>query len=329
LRDYAGVATFNMSPLIQDRQSVFDAFKPGLQNPFKTDNIIIDLTDPTTLDEYLDLRKICRVQNGKWVPRYHPDAPRFIHCDTGVTGDAFGFGVSHLAGMRRIVRKNVLDGTEMALVSPYAQVDMLAAIRPLPGGEIDLEKIQGFILYLKQFFVIGGVSYDGYQSTSALQSLRKLGMDATVISVDKTDDQYLHLRSFFSERRIAMYHYNIVENELLDLQRNSKTRKVDHPAKSTAGGVGTKDVADGLCGSIWNASTSPVSLLVARNVEFTDETVSAFSTPPVDTKQPEAVLAQPKVTTLPTVPSTVPAAPRQAVRKVTGISAWEDLRKNI
>ncbi len=39
---------------------------------------------------------------------------------------------------------------------------------------------------------------------------------------------------------------------MLDLQRDMKAKKVDHPVKSTKGGPGRKDVSDGLAGAFYD-----------------------------------------------------------------------------
>jgi hypothetical protein len=96
------------------------------------------------------------------------------------------------------------------------------------------------------------VTFDGFQSRDSVQILRKQRVEAGLTSVDRSDEPYMSLKNALYERRIAMYSYDPFIEEMLDLQRDLQRRKVDHPAKSSKGGKGRKDVSDAVCGSFWN-----------------------------------------------------------------------------
>lgn len=59
---------------------------------------------------------------------------------------------------------------------------------------------------------------------------------------------YQYLKSTIYEKRIDIFEMNLLRGELIDLERNINTGKVDHPVG------GSKDTADALCGSVYNAS---------------------------------------------------------------------------
>ena len=93
----------------------------------------------------------------------------------------------------------------------------------------------------------GRVSYDWFASQESLQVLEESGFSAGHRSVDKDDSAYLSLVNLFFEGRLELYKYEPFEKELFDLIHDRKRRKVDHPASNS------KDVSDGLAGSVANA----------------------------------------------------------------------------
>ena len=75
-----------------------------------------------------------------------------------------------------------------------------------------------------------------------------------MISVDKLQDKvcipYLYLKNTIYEERLEMYDTVLLTEELLGLERNNNSGKVDH----SPSGINSKDIADALCGSLYNAS---------------------------------------------------------------------------
>ena len=269
LRDVAGVATFNVSPLIRDRQSVFDAKSEGLPNPFTTDIISISTERSDYIEDYMALDRVCDVVNGKWRPRLNPSAPRAIHLDLSLRGDCAGFAMGHVSGLVK-EEKPRIDGTLSEMIMPVVLMDFQFRLIPPLSGEIDLSKIRAFIFYLQKFYNIIRVTADGFQSADLIQILNKVQMQrlkgnpqnrpsnvgqfAGLLSVDRSAEPYLSLRSALFDRRIRYYPYTVLETELLDLQYDINTNKVDHPERSSDGsGKGSKDVADAVCGVNWHA----------------------------------------------------------------------------
>lgn len=258
LRDIAGVATYNLSPLIRDRESVQDAVKDWLKSPFTTDKVTANLNDNTQLSSFFSREKVCRVENSQWVPRLNPGAPRCIHVDLSLRRDCAGIAMSHLGGMRRVKRLTVVGddaGSESDVTAPYVFVDFMLRIVPPVGSEIDLSKIRGFIVFLSKLYNVVSITFDGFQSADSRQLLVKQGLPATLLSVDRNDLPYLTLRNALFERRLAYYNYQPAINELLDLTHDTDRAKVDHPEKASDDGPGRKDVADALCGSVHGALT--------------------------------------------------------------------------
>jgi len=254
LRDIAGVATFNVSPLIRDRQSIYDAVRDTMTHPFTKEWVMLDYQDDIRLDEFFMVGSMCKVQESSWVPKLNPNHNRFIHVDGAATGDCAAIAMAHVSGMVKRKRSKP-DGTISIMEYPFVIVDFLLRILPPPSSEIDLAKIRSFILYLSKLFPIARVTFDGWQSLDSKQMLVKSGMDAKIQSLDQNDGPYLTLRNAHFERRIAMYDYKWYTREMLDLERNIGKKKVDHPTKSSFGGKGSKDVSDAVCGAVYLCMT--------------------------------------------------------------------------
>jgi hypothetical protein len=130
------------------------------------------------------------------------------------------------------------------------------SIKAPKGRQISFEKNRNFIYWLKeQGFNIKGITSDTYQSYDTGQTLKSRGFPYEILSVDRVDTDriskpYQYLKSTIYEKRIELYDSKNLIDEIIDLERNINTGKVDHPDG------GKKDVADALCGSVYNASKS-------------------------------------------------------------------------
>jgi hypothetical protein len=254
LRDIAGVATFNVSPLIRDRQSIFDAIRDNMTHPFTKKMVMLDYQDDVTLDEYFVTSSMCHIVESRWVPRINPTHTRFVHGDLSLSGDCAGLAMAHVSGMVKRQRPKP-DGTVSIFESPFIVVDFMLQIVPPPGSEIDLAKIRSFILYLSKLFPVALATFDGFQSAAIMQALNKSGLQSKLQSIDKKDVPYLTLRNAHFERRIATYHYDPYIEEVLYLERDIVKQKVDHPPKRPDGGKGSKDVSDAVCGAVYACMT--------------------------------------------------------------------------
>lgn len=120
-------------------------------------------------------------------------------------------------------------------------------------------KNRRFIKALKSHgFNIRGTSSDTFQRGAIEQDLKTDGFDYQIISVDRVNnttdkicEPYLYFKNAIYNKRIILYDTPLLTEELLGLERNNNTGKIDHPE---GGKVGSKDAADALCGALWNAS---------------------------------------------------------------------------
>jgi hypothetical protein len=98
-----------------------------------------------------------------------------------------------------------------------------------------------------------------HNSADALQKLRKRGIEAEVVSVDKTSDAYDTLKDAIYEGRVVLHPHPWLEAELRSVQRIMKSGgrvKIDHPDRMTGPDgnevIGSKDVADALAGAVFS-----------------------------------------------------------------------------
>jgi len=255
LRDIAGIATYGVMPYIRDRNTVLECVDKKREHPFTRTSIVLDDRMDFDLNEFFNTYVMFRVEHSRYTPILNPGAPRFAHLDLAKNGDCAGLGISHVAGLRTL-RRQRRDATFYDSQEPEIVVDlMLQILPPAGGGEIDLSRIRSFIISLRDMGLpITKVTCDGWQSMDTMQIMRKAGFDSKLLSVDRNDEAYGYLRGAITERRINYYQYAPFIDEVCDLERDPETGKVDHPDG------GSKDVADGVAGSVHSCSTDPTAL---------------------------------------------------------------------
>ena len=220
------------------------------KNPFVNDILTIGIHDDLQIADFFELDK---------VPMEVRYMPQFIHVDGSLTGDKTGISSVAVSGLKETKQYNGADefiSTEMM----YKQVFSVDIEAP-QGSEISFEKTRNFIYYLRASgFNIVGVSLDGFQSADMKQMLLAQGYDASIVSLDKSPQGYLALRSAMNDGRIGMIQIDLLEKELIQLQRDVQTGKIDHPPE------GSKDMADSLAGALFNASIHKQSLIDSRQL---------------------------------------------------------------
>ena len=102
-------------------------------------------------------------------------------------------------------------------------------------------------------FNIKGITTDTFQSYDTGQTLKAKGYNYEVLSVDKVGSDhiclpYQYFKSTIYEKRLELHENKTLISEIIDLERNIDSGKVDHPDG------GKKDICDAICGAIYNAS---------------------------------------------------------------------------
>ena len=201
----------------------FDLFSPcyieDYKNPFQTDILTLGIHDELTIKDFFELDK---------VPTAVRYMPQFIHIDGSLTGDRTGISSVGVSGLKETKQYNGADeiiSNEMTFKHIFT-----VGIQAPQGSEISFEKTRQFIYFLRASgFNIQGISIDGFQSADMKQMLLAQGYNAEIISLDKSPDGYLALRSAMNDRRIGLIQIQQLETELVQLQRDIHTGKLDHP----------------------------------------------------------------------------------------------------
>ena len=227
IRDIAGRPVLTTAPFFHNRESILNCIDPDKKHPFSKE-VSVELGDIQIDYEKMNLDRSLK---------------RYIHIDLGVTGDATGIAMVHFAGFKK-VKRLLPDGTEHYEELPIAEVDFV--LRVVPKSEIPISRIREFIYTIveKHGLYVRRISYDQFQSRESIQQFKQRGYNAERISVDATLEPYMSLKEAFFDRRIILYHYEPLLQELFALEFDG--RKVDHPPD------GSKDVADALCGAVYS-----------------------------------------------------------------------------
>jgi hypothetical protein len=170
--------------------------------------------------------------------------------DMSVSGDKTG-----IAGVWIIGKSPPKEGHPESKDLYYRLVFSVSVKAP-KGYQISFEKNRQFIYWLReQGFSIKGITTDTFQSVDTGQSLAAKGFNYESLSVDRVDTDhickpYQYLKSTIYEERLEMYDSVLLTEELVGLERDNNSGKIDH----SPSGINSKDCADAVCGAIFNAS---------------------------------------------------------------------------
>lgn len=236
IRDFAGRTTLSTRPFITQREAIHRCQELGADhgfvNPFKFEQYDLSLGVP-----HPDARKL----------RTDISMFRAVHIDLGLTRDACGIAIGHVAGQKLIKRTDPVSGRDVSELMPEVALDVILRIVPPPGGEIEFARIRELLVLLRDVYhlPIEYVTMDGFQSIDSRQILRTLGFKVDYLSVEKVEP-YRTLRDALYDGRVWLPNHQFVANELASLEyvpsHGKQPDKVDHRAN------GTKDVSDAVCG---------------------------------------------------------------------------------
>lgn len=244
LMDIAGIATASALKYISGK-NWYECINNNIKNPFTKEVIEVgdNKEDNTQYYDYFDISV---------VPPDLKSRPLYIHLDMSVSGDKTG-----IAGTW-IKDKYVSALDEAASKSLFYRVAFSVAVKAPKGAQVSFEKNKQFIYWLRdQGFRIKKITSDTYQSAPVLQDLRAHGFDCDIQSVDrltgegknKICEPYHYFRSTINDKRVEVYKTELLTEEIIGLERLSDGH-IDH----TSSGINSKDIADAVCGSIFEAS---------------------------------------------------------------------------
>jgi hypothetical protein len=180
-------------------------------------------------------------QEGRFATSFLPDKDKqyYIHVDLAQKHDHCAVSLSHVEKWVKVNSFNDKD-----VVSPIVVVDAVRWWTPTAEKTVDFKEVKAYILSLRERgFNIKLVTFDRWNSLDIMNELIAVGMKSETLSVAKKhyDDMVL----LVAEERIVGPAISLLTEELLQLRIIRD--KVDHPRK------GSKDLADAVCGSIYNA----------------------------------------------------------------------------
>jgi hypothetical protein len=277
LMDIAGISVIGVHKFIHDRSSLFECVDESREHPFSKEEITLDFRKPEVLEDFLQHRLLLKKAESRYRPKLNPQAPRFFAGDLALSGDCAGIALAHCAGVKQVDRVNE-DGSAYRELAPLIYFDLLLRIRPPAGSQIDLAKIRQFVTLLAAYgYQIKKVTFDGFQSAAVIQELCKQGFIAEVYSVDRVHritrqcEAYVHLRQAHFDRRVNIYRYRPYLDEMLHIEEDPKTRKVDHPAYCVSLNgervPGSKDVSDAAASACRQIMTDETIVSMAQSRE--------------------------------------------------------------
>lgn len=254
LRDIAGISVVGQMAYIT--QELIDPCIGSRRNPFYNDIIEIGVKDTLTIEEFFHMDE---------VDSKLKRLPMFIHLDLSLNDDRTGISGVVVSGRKDIES----EGVKMSLPS-LSHIFSIALEAPR-GDKIPYSKIVQFLNWLRRNgFNIESITRDQFQSEYVAQLLEEQGFgEVKKLSLDRTPDGYQALRSVITEERIDMLNCNLLIDELIHLQRDPVSQKIDHTISST------KDVSDSFAGSVWNAIlTNPGVTIPSKKVASVINTIN-------------------------------------------------------
>lgn len=243
LCDFAGISSFSSNKFLS-AERVSDIVSEDIHNPMP--DIIKVGNDKEDLTEYKNFFDMSKIPNNL------KSMPMFIHLDMSVSGDKTGIAGVWIIGKKPTIEKD--SGKDL-----FYQTAFNTSVEAPKGRQISFEKNRNFIRWLRDVgFNIKEVTSDTFQSYDLQQQLSAEGFKCSILSVDRVESvpgehigicrPYQYLKNTIYENRLKMYKAELLYNELVQLEKDNNTGKVDHPRN------GSKDAADAVCGAVFTAS---------------------------------------------------------------------------
>lgn len=167
------------------------------------------------------------------------DVEYFVHVDLAQKHDHCAVSMSHVSEWVKIRSFN-----DYEQVAPKVTVDAVRWWTPTSDKSVDFTEVKDYIISLKsRGFNIKAVTFDRWNSHDMMQQIKNYNIHTEILSVAKK--HYEDMALGIMEERITGPDIKLLIDELLQLRIIRD--KVDHPRK------GSKDLADAVCGSIYNA----------------------------------------------------------------------------
>ena len=240
LCDFAGISSTELSKYISG-QAVSDCINYNRKNPFIKDIIEVgNAKDDTT--QYYDFFDMSLVDK----ELFHK--PLCVHLDMSISGDMTGIAGVWIKGKKP--SQGEISGKDLMFELAFS-----VSVKAPKGRQISFEKNRNFIRWLKKTgFNILEISTDTFQSYDLRQQLEAEGFKCSIQSVDRVEPNsricvpYQFFKNVLYEQRIDMYESKTLIEEIVNLERNVNTGKIDHMENFR------KDCCDSVCAATFVAS---------------------------------------------------------------------------
>lgn len=208
LQDLAGISTTSSDKLFLNTTNLERCFNLPQNSP---DVVKFDFYDKMDKLIYRFSRSIDSIPDDKII---------YIRYDVGITGDNTGLAIAYFDSWKTYnFSKN--------LKQPRLIIPLAVGINRYEGSETPIYHLYEFVMDLNERFQIGGFSADQFGSAQLIQDLKREGITAKKISVDKTDEAYIYFKMLANNGLISLPNNKLLLKELKELKRQNN--KVDHP----------------------------------------------------------------------------------------------------
>ena len=219
-------------------------------------------------------------ESGRFSDWFQPDEEKlyFVHVDLAQKHDHCAVAMSHVESW---VSMKIAD--KMTEAAPKVIIDAVRWWTPTSDKSVDFSEVKDYILQLRsRGFNIKLVTFDRWNSFDLMNELKVYGINTEILSVAKK--HYDDFAMVVTEERVHGPAIPLLTEELLQLRIIKG--KVDHPRK------GSKDLADAVCGAIFNSiAHTPKDL----NREIEIYTYSSFEHDEIEQERhPSNVITAPK-----------------------------------
>ena len=214
LRDLAGISVPGALSFIT--QETISSCIGSRRNAFTSDTLQIGTQDNYSIEEFY---------HSEFVDNKYKHLPMYIHLDLSLVTDRTGISGVCVSGYKDIE----LYGGKKVTMPTFTHIFSVGVEAPR-GDKISYSKIMRFIVWLRTCgYNIKCITRDQFQSEYLAQLLEEQHFTTDKISLDRTPDGYMALRSVFFEQRIDLLDCQLLQDELIHLQRDAISGKVDHP----------------------------------------------------------------------------------------------------
>ena len=220
IKDYAGIPSGSEDSLISNYNIIDRMFLPNLRSLYSCIQAPADVSPNHLIWDQIQSTFFIN-KAGRFEFYYKPWTPRFISVDQSFSTDVTGIAMVHSERL-----KETSD--------PIYVVDFVIPITPEGGKKINLDAIRMFIEDLRNIgnINVAGVSYDQFQSETAIQSLKRADFEVSKVSVDLSMGPYLNLMHLLNTNRLVagrnLFLRNNLKSLVLTKTKTGKKPKIDH-----------------------------------------------------------------------------------------------------